>query len=154
METIERKELDVAALRAELRLEPSSGPLLGIVSRLVDQKGLDTVVAMVPYLERMGAQLAVLGSGDAEIAARLYGAVEDHPGRVAFVRGFDLPLAHRITAGSDLYLMPSRFEPCGLAQMQAMAYGTLPVVADVGGLHDTVVDLDAPGDLAAPVPGW
>lgn len=145
-DTLERKELDTAALRAELHLDPGSGPLLGVVSRLVDQKGIDTVVGLVPFLERMDAQLAVLGAGDHGLAARLYEAVAGHRGRVAFVRGFDLPLAHRITAGSDLYLMPSRFEPCGLAQMQAMAYGTLPVVADVGGLRDTVVDLDADPD--------
>jgi len=141
-DTLERKELNTAALRAELRLDPGTGPLLGVVSRLVDQKGIDTVAALVPFLERIDAQLVVLGAGDPGLAAQLYDAVDDHRGRVAFVRGYDLALAHRITAAADLYLMPSRFEPCGLAQMQAMAYGTLPVVADVGGLHDTVTDLD------------
>ncbi len=91
----------------------------------------------------MPAQLAVLGDGDEALALALHRAADEHPGVVAFHRGYDEGLAHRLFGGGDLLLMPSRFEPCGLAQMQAMRYGTLPVVTDVGGLHDTVVDLDA-----------
>lgn len=139
---IDDKARNTAALRRELSLDDSRGPLIGMISRLVDQKGVDLVVGLAPYLERMDAQVVVLGSGDAFIADGLYRAMAERPGRVAFVRGYDLALSHRITAGSDLYVMPSRFEPCGLAQMQAMAYGTLPVVSDVGGLHDTVTDAD------------
>jgi starch synthase len=140
--TLADKAANTAALREELALAPGRGPLLGMISRLVDQKGVDLVVGMAPYLDRIDAQLVVLGSGDRAIADSLYRAAADRPGRVAFVRGYDLAMSHRITAASDLYLMPSRFEPCGLAQMQAMAYGTIPVVSDVGGLHDTVVDAD------------
>ena len=85
----------------------------------------------------------MLGDGDEALASALRQAADEHPGVVAFHRGYDEGLAHRLFGGGDLLLMPSRFEPCGLAQMQAMRYGTLPVVTDVGGLHDTVIDLDA-----------
>jgi starch synthase len=133
-----------ADLRTELGLDvEATGPTLAMITRLVDQKGVDLVAALGPYLVGFDAQLVVLGSGDATLAAQLRDLAEALPERVAFVRAYDAALSHRITAGADLYLMPSRFEPCGLAQMQAMAYGTLPVVSDVGGLHDTVIDLDS-----------
>jgi starch synthase len=76
------------------------------------------------------------------LADALVAASAEHPQQVAFVRGYDEALAHQLFAGADVFVMPSRFEPCGLAQMQAMRYGTLPLVTDVGGLHDTVVDVD------------
>ena len=117
-------------------------PVFGVVSRLVDQKGIDLLLETVWFLADLGAKLVVLGSGDAGLAAGGRWAAATFPERVAFVEGYDAALAHRIFAGADLFVMPSRFEPCGLAQMQAMAYGTLPVVTDVGGLHDTVVDAD------------
>ena len=132
-----------AALRADLGLRDVYGPLIGFVTRLVDQKGVDMAIDAAQFLGSIDAQLVVLGAGDPYLAARLRALEAAHPDRVAFRDAFDLSLAHRIFAGSDLYLMPSRFEPCGLAQMQAMAYGTLPVVTDVGGLHDTVLDSDA-----------
>jgi starch synthase len=88
----------------------------------------------------MDAQLVVLGSGDRALADSLYSLAARHPQRISFYEGFDIALSHRVFAGADCYVMPSRFEPCGLAQMQAMAYGTVPVVTDVGGLHDTVTD--------------
>ncbi len=118
-------------------------PLLGVVSRLVHQKGIDLVLETVPFLHHLGARLVVLGAGEAGLAGGLRYLAEVHPDRLAFVEGYDPELAHQVFAGADLFVMPSRFEPCGLAQMQAMAYGTLPVVTDVGGLHDTVVDADA-----------
>ena len=95
-----------------------------------------------PFLRRLGATLIVLGDGDQGLADALTTAAVDHPETVAFVRGYDEALAHLLFAGADVLVMPSRFEPCGLAQMQAMRYGTLPLVTDVGGLHDTVVDVD------------
>ncbi|MFN6121809.1 MAG: glycosyltransferase, partial [Actinomycetes bacterium] len=101
------------------------------------------VLPLLPLLERLPMQLAVLGDGDAHLADALAAAAAAAPDRVAFRRGYDEALAHRLFAGGDLFVMPSRFEPCGLAQMQAMRYGALPVVTDVGGLHDTVVDVDA-----------
>lgn len=136
------KHDDKVALRDELGLADHAGPLAVVVTRLADQKGVDLIVPLLGLLEQMPCQLAVLGDGDASLAAALAAAAASHPDRVAFVRGYDEALAHRLFAGGDLFLMPSRFEPCGLAQMQAMRYGTLPVVTDVGGLHDTVVDVD------------
>jgi starch synthase len=131
------------ALRTELGLPQMNGPLIGFVTRLVDQKGVDFVIKAARYLGGMDAQLVVLGAGDAALSTSLRQLQAAQPDRVAFREAFDLGLAHRIFAGCDLYAMPSRFEPCGLAQMQAMAYGTIPVVTDVGGLHDTVIDADA-----------
>ena len=131
-------------------------PVIGVVSRLVHQKGIDLLLESVPFLHHMGARMVVLGSGDAALSDGLRFMAEVHPDRLVFVDGYDAVLAHQIFAGSDLFAMPSRFEPCGLAQMQAMAYGTLPIVTDVGGLHDTVIDADALPDrgtgIAAHVP--
>ena len=120
----------------------SSGPLVTVVSRLVQQKGVDLLLPLVDLLDRLPAQLAILGDGDQELAGALEAAAAAAPDRMAFRRGYDEGLSHLLFGGGDLLAMPSRFEPCGLAQMQAMRYGTLPVVTDVGGLHDTVVDID------------
>ncbi len=128
------------ALLQAVGLEDLGGPVFGFVTRLVDQKGVEFVVEAARYLRSLNGQLVVLGSGDRALADQLHEAVAEQPDRVAFREGFSLPLSHQIFAGVDCYLMPSRFEPCGLAQMQAMAYGTIPVVTDVGGLHDTVID--------------
>jgi starch synthase len=132
-----------AALCDELGLDVGPGPLVVVVTRLADQKGIDLLVPSLPLIGRMPARLAVLGDGDPVLAAQLHAAAAQQPTKVAFRQGYDEGLAHRLFAGGDLFLMPSRFEPCGLAQMQAMRYGALPVVTDVGGLHDTVVDIDA-----------
>jgi starch synthase len=136
------KALSRAAVLARLDLPERPGPLAVAVSRLVEQKGIDLLLPLVPELAELGVQVGILGSGDAELARALHDAAARHPLSFAFVEGYDEPLSHLLLAGGDLLLMPSRFEPCGLAQMQAMRYGTLPVVTDVGGLHDTVVDLD------------
>jgi starch synthase len=136
------KALARAALLERLALPAGSGPLAVSVTRLAEQKGIDLLVPLVPELAALGLRLAILGSGDAALAAALRAAAEAHPGSFAYVDGYDEALAHLLYAGGDLFLMPSRFEPCGLGQMQAMRYGTLPVVTDVGGLHDTVLDLD------------
>ncbi len=118
-------------------------PVVGMVTRLVEQKGIDLLLDAVGYLRHLPARLAVLGAGAADLAAGLRAAATAAPEQVWFTEGYDEALAHRLFAGSDLYVMPSRFEPCGLAQMQAMTYGSIPVVTDVGGLHDTVIDADA-----------
>ncbi len=135
-----------ASMRTELLarydLADGGGPLLTMVTRLADQKGVDLLVPMAPFLQRLGATLVVLGDGEQWLADALGSAAANHPRQVAFVRGYDESLAHRLFAGADVFAMPSRFEPCGLAQMQAMRYGTLPLVTDVGGLHDTVIDVD------------
>jgi len=128
------------ALLAELELEAADGPLVGMVTRLVDQKGLDLVLAAVEPMVTAGFTLAVLGTGQDNYRQGLLTAVEQFPGRVAFRDVFDEALAHRILAGCDLYLIPSRYEPCGLTQMYALRYGSLPLARHTGGLADTMVD--------------
>ncbi len=139
------KDTNRAALLSEFGLDPAvtNEPVVGIVSRLVEQKGVDLVADAARFLENVPARLVVLGSGDAELVAVLDDLVDRFGDRVAFRNGYDIELAHQIFAGADLLAMPSRFEPCGLAQMQAMTYGTIPVVTKVGGLTDTVIDADA-----------
>lgn len=137
--SIERKEIDRDALLHELDLD-GRGPLFSIVSRLAHQKGIDLVIDAIPAMVRAGARLAALGTGDPAFEQALRDAAEQYPRRVAAVIGFDDARARRIYAGSDFLLMPSRFEPCGLGQMIAQRYGTVPVVRHTGGLVDTVVD--------------
>jgi starch synthase len=119
-----------------------SRPLVGMVSRMVDQKGFDLLATSVAGLLERPIALAVLGSGDPGHEQLWRDLARTHPDRVGVRIGFDDPLAHLIIAGADLLLMPSRFEPCGLSQMYALRYGTVPVVRAVGGLGDTVIDWD------------
>jgi starch synthase len=129
------------ALRSELGLAPrADAPLFGVVSRLTSQKGLDLVLGTLPGLLRRGGQLALQGAGDAALEAAFVAAAQAHPGEVAVRIGYDEAFAHRLVAGADAILVPSRFEPCGLTQLYGLRYGTLPVVRRVGGLADTVVD--------------
>jgi starch synthase len=123
--------------------EAPEAPLFAVISRLAGQKGLDLVLENIAYLVQLDAQLLVLGTGDPELEAGFQAASEAHPGRVAFVAGFDEGLAHRILAGADVVLVPSRQEPCGLTQLYALRYGALPLVRRTGGLADTVVDANA-----------
>jgi starch synthase len=125
-----------------LKLDPKA-LLLGVVSRLTSQKGLDLVLAALPELLATGAQLAVQGSGDVALEAAFTAAAAAHPGRVAVRLGYDEAFAHQMMAGADAALVPSRFEPCGLTQLYALRYGTVPVVRRVGGLADTVTDASA-----------
>jgi len=113
-------------------------PLLGMVSRVTHQKGVDLVAANLPHLLRRGASFAILGSGDPAILDLFRGARGRWPDRVALFEGYDEALSHRVYAGLDVFCMPSRFEPCGLSQMYAMRYGAVPVVTRMGGLKDTV----------------
>ncbi|MEW6120285.1 MAG: glycogen synthase GlgA [Pseudomonadota bacterium] len=116
-------------------------PLLGMVGRLVEQKGIDWVLAAMPVLlADTEARFAFLGSGQASYEQKLVRLAKQHPDRVFVEIGYDEPLAHLIEAGADIFLMPSRFEPCGLNQMYSLRYGTPPVVYRTGGLADTVVD--------------
>ncbi|MBV1860554.1 MAG: glycogen synthase GlgA [Nannocystaceae bacterium] len=125
--------------------EAASVPLVGLVSRLSDQKGIDLLLAALPALLRSPLQLVVLGSGDPALEAALRELAQQHPTRVGVHIGYDEGLSHQVFAGSDLFAVPSRFEPCGLTQMYAMRYGALPVVRDTGGLADTVTDVSAGG---------
>ena len=128
-------------LQRELLLEPRSDmPLMVYVSRLTDQKMADVVLEAIPEIVERGAQLAMLGQGEPSIEQRFLEVAQKYPGRLAARIGYDEALAHRFHAGADILLHPSRFEPCGLTQLYAMRYGTLPVVTRVGGLTDTVVD--------------
>ncbi|MBA3598146.1 MAG: glycogen synthase GlgA [Methylibium sp.] len=133
-----------AALQREMALPPDAGaPLLAVVSRLSEQKGLDLVLGVLPALLRLGAQLVVIGTGEPALEAALRDAAQAEPLRVAVRLVYDEALAHRVIAGADAILVPSRFEPCGLTQMYGLRYGTLPLVRRVGGLADTVVDASA-----------
>lgn len=130
-----------AALQREMGLavQPAA-PLIGVVSRLTEQKGLHLLLEALPELMNRGGQLVLLGSGDAELERAFGAAAAAHPEQVAVVIGYDEDLSHRIVAGSDVIAVPSRFEPCGLTQLYGLKYGTLPLVRRVGGLADTVVD--------------
>jgi starch synthase len=132
------------ALQQSLGLEANDkAPLLGVVSRLTYQKGLDLLLECLPKLLDGGAQLVVLGSGEHELEQRYQQLAQRYPGRVSVNVRFDEGLSHRIMAGADIFLMPSRFEPCGLNQMYGMRYGTPPVVRKTGGLADSVTDVKA-----------
>lgn len=137
------KALCKAALQRELGLvEAAERPLVGIVSRLDRQKGIDLVIAAVEGLIDLGVQLVVLGTGEAGLEKQLAEVSRRFPQAVASVLRFDPLLARRIYAGSDIFLMPSRFEPCGIGQLIALRYGSVPVVYQTGGLADTVQEWD------------
>ncbi len=127
------------ALRRELKLPQRDVPLLGMVSRLALQKGIDLLVDTLPKLLALDVQMVMLGSGDALYQAELTNLSDRFVGKFAVRLGFDEGLAHRIEAGADMFVMPSRYEPCGLNQLYSLRYGTIPVVRKTGGLADTVV---------------
>jgi starch synthase len=131
------------ALLAEAGLDRDpSAPLFASVSRLVWQKGIDLALEIVPALVDRGARVLFVGTGEHGLEEALREAQRRYPGRVASRIAFDDALARRIFAGSDFFMVPSRFEPCGLTQMYAMRYGSVPIVTPVGGLKDTVTPLD------------
>lgn len=139
----EGKARNKAALQAAHGLAvDANAPLFTVVSRLTEQKGLPLVLAGLDALVGSGGQLLVLGNGDTQLEQAFTQQAQAHPSQVAVQLGYDEALAHRIFAGSDVTLVPSRFEPCGLTQMYGMKYGSLPLVRRVGGLADTVVDTD------------
>jgi starch synthase len=134
------KQANADAVRTGLCLRPSEGPLFGIVSRMVHQKGLDLVAEAANDIVEHGGQIAILGLGDPEIEHMLSRTSRRHRDTIGVLIGFNEPMARRIMAGSDFTLMPSRFEPCGLTQMQAQRYGALPIAHATGGLADTIDD--------------
>ena len=127
-----------SALLAEAGLEESDAPLFGCVTRLTDQKGIDLLLEVLPSVVERGANVVLVGTGDRRLEDGLRAARARFPHNVASRVAFDSALAQRVYAGSDFVVVPSRFEPCGLTQLYAMRYGAVPVVTDVGGLHDTV----------------
>ncbi|MDZ7754597.1 MAG: glycogen synthase GlgA [Gammaproteobacteria bacterium] len=135
------KDTNRRALEQYFGLETHTDtPLLGMVTRLTWQKGIDLALEALPQLLDQGARLVVVGSGEARYEERLQALASEYPGRIGVHVGYSEPLAHLVEAGADLFLMPSRFEPCGLNQMYSMRYGTPPVVRHTGGLADSVVD--------------
>jgi starch synthase len=144
-EALQGKALCKASLQQEMGLSVDErAPLFSVVSRLTSQKGLDLLLSALPALmsdqRASNAQLVIQGSGDPSLESAFATAARSYPGRVAVSLGYNEPQAHRVIAGADAMLVPSRFEPCGLTQLYALRYGTVPVVRRVGGLADTVVD--------------
>ena len=140
-DTLQGKARCKEALQAEAGVAgKAEAPLFGVVSRLTSQKGIDLVIGALPALLARGAQLVVLGTGEPALESALRDAQRAHPQHVAVRIAYDETLAHRLIAGADVIVVPSRFEPCGLTQMYGLRYGTLPLVRRVGGLADTVVD--------------
>jgi starch synthase len=136
-----RRRLNKQALRERFGIAPGDGTLLlGVISRLSEQKGLDLLVAALPHLLSLGANLVVIGTGSATLEQALRAAAAAAPGRVGVFIGYDEGKAHLVQGGADALLVPSRFEPCGLTQLCALRYGAVPIVARVGGLNDTVID--------------
>lgn len=138
--SLDNKTLNKLALQKKLGLEENVEiPMLGMVSRLVEQKGLEIILQCLPLLQHKPLQLVILGTGELHYEIQLAEFAQQHPHKVSVTIGYNEALAHQIEAASDLYLMPSRFEPCGLNQLYSLRYGTLPIVNAVGGLADTVV---------------
>lgn len=147
--SLERKRANKDALQRELGLKPEPDvPLAGMVSRFTDQKGIDLLIEAAARILRLPAQIVLVGTGATEAEDAVRAIATRFAGRAAAFVGFDEALAHRVEAGSDLFLMPSRFEPCGMNQMYSQRYGTPPVVRTTGGLADSVVDC-TPESLAA-----
>ena len=139
-EHLDGKKAVKRALQERMHLAQDDSPLLGVVSRLTPQKGLDMLLDIGKTLIQQGNQLAILGSGDAALEAGFKQLAEQYPLRVGVVIGYNEALSHQIMAGADMFIMPSRFEPCGLNQMYGLRYGTPPVVTHTGGLADSVHD--------------
>jgi starch synthase len=133
------KRICKQALQRELGLPVVDVPLLALIGRLTHQKGFDLVLDVLSELMALDVQLAILGTGDRELERRLATAQAQYADRIGLQIGFDEGLAHRIVAGADMLLMPSRYEPCGLTQLYSLRYGTIPIVRRTGGLADTVV---------------
>ena len=143
LDSIERKVENKLALQKELGLpEDPEIPVVGVISRLYDQKGLDLIANIMWGLMRLNLQLVVLGAGDGRYEDMFRASARDNPRKVAATIGFKPVLAQHIYAGSDMFLMPSRFEPCGLGQLISLRYGTIPIVRATGGLADTIHDWD------------
>lgn len=148
-DALQGKAANKAALQKELGLRRDPGvPLIGFVGRLVAQKGVDLLLAVLGNLLLQETQLVILGSGDRDFEKALTTLAAHYPRRCHVRIGFNEQLAHRIEAAADMFLMPSRYEPCGLNQIYSMRYGTLPIVRRTGGLADTVADISAGLDTA------
>ena len=138
--SLDKKVINKTALQKALDLPVNETiPVLGMVSRLVEQKGLDIILQCIPELMKLNLQIVILGTGELHYEMQLSEFAQQYPNRLIVKIGYDEKLAHQIEAASDMYLMPSRFEPCGLNQLYSLSYATLPIATHVGGLADTVV---------------
>ncbi len=142
------KRFNKAALQQICGLPRADIPLAGVISRLTPQKGTDLILEAMGELAGLDLQFVFLGQGEPELEQALKNAATKHPRKISVHLKFDEALAHRIEAGADLFLMPSRYEPCGLNQLYSLRYGTIPVARKTGGLADTIVDA-SPSNLAA-----
>lgn len=139
--SLNKKLLNKTALQEKLSLPVDKNiPVFGLISRLVEQKGIDLILDCLSEMLTHPLQFVLLGSGNKSFEQRLHHFAEEHPDKLSVTIGYDETLAHLIEAGTDIFLMPSRFEPCGLNQIYSQRYGTVPVVRKTGGLADTVVD--------------
>ena len=152
---IDMRVRNKTALQTRMGLSPGvDRPLLGVISRLSDQKGLDLLLQALPGVIAKGGQLALLGSGEPSLEAGFTAAAAARPDSIRCVLGYDETLAHLIQAGADFIVVPSRFEPCGLTQLCALRYGAPPIVARVGGLADTVIDANEAATAAGVATGF
>ncbi len=137
-----KRKMKVVVLRQFNLPEDIDTPLIGMIGRMADQKGYDLVAQILPDLMKENLKMVVLGSGDPKYEKLFTDLAKKFPGKLGVYTGFNGPLAHKIEAGADMFVMPSRFEPCGLNQMYSLLYGTVPIVRKTGGLADTVIDAD------------
>lgn len=138
---IQNKQNNKCSLQKEISLPVDNDiPLFSIVSRIAEQKGIDLIIGILSEIVSNHAQLIVLGAGEKDLERSLISAAKKHPKNIAVHIGYNEVLAHKITAAADFFLMPSRYEPCGLNQMYSQRYGTIPIVRRTGGLADTVID--------------
>jgi starch synthase len=138
LKNLKAKSINKKELQLELGLPTTNVPMISMVTRLVDQKGLELIKDIMPELMKMDIQLVVLGLGDPYYENMFKSYQKEYPNKVCARIEFNDTLAHKIYAGSDIFLMPSKFEPCGLGQLIALRYGTVPLVRETGGLADTV----------------
>jgi starch synthase len=139
--SLHEKQFNKSELQRRLNLPVNDHvPLFGLIGRLVEQKGIDMVIECLPEMVELPMQFVLLGNGDKSFEQRLQNLARLYPDKIVISINYDESLAHLIEAGSDIFLMPSRFEPCGLNQMYSQRYGTIPIVRKTGGLADTVID--------------
>ncbi len=140
--TLPQKQLNKTALQNRHALPVDNNiPIFVLISRLVEQKGIDMIVACLPEMLKLPLQFILLGKGESRFEQQLSNFANRYPDKIAITLGYDEALAHQLEAGADVFLMPSRFEPCGLNQLYSQRYGTVPIVRKTGGLADTVVDV-------------
>ncbi|MBD3196691.1 MAG: glycogen synthase GlgA [Candidatus Lokiarchaeota archaeon] len=142
IDTLENKKYNKKKLQDKYDLPESHHPLIGIVSRLVSQKGIDLVIQSIEILKELDLQLVVVGTGSREYEKKLSEASDKYSNKISVTIEFNPKSAHQIEAGADIFLMPSQYEPCGLNQMISLKYGTIPIVRETGGLADTIKDID------------